>query len=225
MHTPTPNYGILRPEETDPMWDFEPQINDSWDIIADIPAPNKGAVLPQAGAYSIGDRFYKTDSKGIYILVVKDANWGWHWRPIHDAISPWLEVPDACMNIAGWDLNPTPTNPFAIALDNRGKCYWRGVIGTSAGNISRNVSHAVFKPLPTGIRPREAMTYALGHETLAVGTNGTLLTAWQGARIFIPHDPAGIPSVRCFGGTADFNRVHLGGSVNYAVGTSMYTLV
>lgn len=222
MHPPTPNYGLARPEPTDLMSDFETQLNDNWDEIADAASPPSGTTLPQAGDYNIGDRFYKTDTKSIYLLIVKDANWGWHWRPIQDAISPWLEVPATCMDIAGWTLNPVASYPFAIALDHRGKCYWRGLIGTAAGNISRNVSHAVFKPLPIGLRPRERGAYMLGHSVASVGTDGTNLTAYQGARIFISDDPLANQTVRCFGGTADFNRVHLAG-IHYAVGSARYT--
>lgn len=223
MHTPTPNYNLVRPDEYDDMSDFDVQINPNWDALSDAASPPSGTTLPQTGSYDVGDRFYKSDTKSIYILIAKDANWGWHWRPIQDAISPWFTVPTTCMNIAGWTLNPTASNPFAIAFDNRGKCYWRGVIGTSSGNISRNVSHAVFKSLPDGLRPRERGAYMLGHETLAVGTSGSNLNAYQGARIFISDDPVATQTVRCFGGTADFNRIHLGGAVQYAVGTAKYT--
>jgi hypothetical protein len=59
-----------------------------------------------------------------------------------------------------------------------------------------------------------------GHETIAVGTNGTLLTAYQGVRVFVPDDN-GQPSVRAFGGTAEFNRVYLNG-IQYAIGTAKY---
>lgn len=221
MHPPTPNYGLVRPESTDQMSDFDVQINPNWDEIADAASPPSGTTLPQSGSYNIGDRFYKTDTQSIYLLIVKDANWGWHWRPIQDAISPWLEVPATCMEIAGWTLNSVASNPFAIAFDHRGKCYWRGLIGPSAGNISRNVSHAVFKPLPTGLLPRNRGAYMLGHSVASVGTDGTLLSAWQGARIFISNDPTAFVTVRAFGGTADFNRVHLTG-VNYAVGQPNY---
>jgi hypothetical protein len=219
---PTPRYALQKPEVSDSMSNFETWLNGNWDKIADVPAPPNGTTLPQSGSYNVGDRFYKTDTKSIYILVAKDANWGWHWRPIQDAISPWFTVPNTCMAISGWTLNPVAANPFAIALDNRGRCYWRGVIGASSGTISRNVSHQVFRPLPLGIRPRERGAFMLGHETLSVGTDGTNLNCYQGARIFIFADDLNEQSVRCVGGTAEFNRVHLTG-VNYAVGSSLYT--
>lgn len=222
MHSPTPNYGLVRPESTDQMNDFDVQINPNWDELTDAASPPSGTTLPQSGSYNIGDRFYKSDTQSIYLLIVKDANWGWHWRPIQDAISPWFEVPTTCMDIAGWTLNPVTTNPFAIAFDHRGKCYWRGLIGPTSGNISRNVSHAVFKPLPGGLLPRGRSAYMLGHSVASVGTDGTLQSAWQGARIFISDDPVANPTVRAFGGTADFNRVHLTG-VNYAVGSARFT--
>lgn len=218
---PTPNYALAKPEDDDDMSDFDTWLNGNWTKIEDAVSPPSGTTLPQSGTYNVGDRFYKSDTKSIYILVCKDANWGWHWRPIHDAISPWFTVPTTCLEIAGWTLNPTATNPFAIAFDNRGKCYWRGVIGPVSGNISRNVSHLVFKTLPDGLRPRQRGAYMLGHETLSAGGSGTARNAYQGARIFISDDPAAFQSVRCFGGTADFNRVYING-VNYAVGTGKY---
>jgi len=231
MHSPTPNYGLVRPEDgrnggtDDVMNDPFNQINPNWDAINAAVGPNTGAVLPQAGSYDVGDRFYLTGTKSIYILVCKDANWGWHWRPIQDAISPWLTVPATCLNLGTWTLNPVAANPFAIAFDHRGKCYWRGVIGITAGTIVRATSHAVFKPLPIGLLPRQGGTFMLGHETIAVGNVGTNLNSWQGARLFIPRVDSANPTVRCFGGNAEFNRVHLGGAVNYAVGTALYTLV
>jgi hypothetical protein len=222
--SPTPNYGLARPEETDLMRDFETWLNPNWTKIEDAVSPPSGTTLPQNGIYNVGDRFYKSDTKSIYILVCKDANWGWHWRPVQDAISPWLTVPATCLDISGWTLNPVASDPFAIALDNRGKCYWRGIIGTSSGNIARNVSHQLFKPLPIGIRPRERGTFMLGHEGLSVGTDGTNLNSYQGARIFIHDTNTDTSSIRTFGGTADFNRVYLTG-INYAVGSAKYTTV
>jgi hypothetical protein len=224
---PTPNYGLHRPDDptSDMMSNFEVWLNQNWVKLEGVAAPDSGTTLPQAGSYNIGDRFYKSDTQSIYLLAAKDANWGWHWRPIQDAISPWLTIPTTCLVSpfdTTWTLNPTPTNPMAIAMDNRGRCYWRGIIGTVSGNIPRNASQSIFKPLPVGIRPRTRGAYMLGHENLAVSAVGTQLDSWQGARIFIFDDETSNHSIRCFGGTADFNRVHLTG-VNYAVGSGKYT--
>lgn len=219
----TPNYGFNKPGRSDSMANFETFINTNWDKMTGVTAPDSGATLPQSGSYSIGDRFYLTTTKSIYILIVKDANWGWHWRPVQDAISPWFTVPTTCLNLGTWTLNPVPANPFQIAYDHRGKCYWRGVIGITAGTFARSTSHQVFKPLPKGLAPRQAGAFMLGHETLAVSTSATALDAYQGARIYLFSDNTSFPSVRGFGGTADFNRVHLGGAVQYAVGTAKYT--
>jgi len=128
MHSPTPNYGLVRPEPIDPMNVPDVQINPNWDALAGVPAPNSGTTLPQSGSYNLGDRFYKSDTQSIYVLICKDVNWGWYWRPVHDAISPWFTVPTTCLQIAGWTLNPVVTNPFAIALDARGRCYWRELL-------------------------------------------------------------------------------------------------
>jgi hypothetical protein len=113
------------------------------------------------------------------------------------------------MAISGWTLTAVAGKPFAIALDNRGKCYWRGTVGPSTGAITR------------GSRPRLKGAYMLGHETLSVGTDGTNLNAYQGARIYISDTPTANPTVRAFGGTADPTIIHLGG-VQYAVGTTVY---
>lgn len=228
--TTTPNYGFIKPDpKTAFMRDFETYLNPMWTKIEDAVSPPSGTTLPQAGTYNIGDRFYKSDTKSIYLLVAKDANWGWHWRPIHDAISPWLTIPTTCLNApfnSTWTLNPTPANPMAIAFDNRGKCHWRGIIGPTAGTIVRATSHSVFKPLPEGLRPSRQGGFMLGHETIAVGTDGTLFVSYQGARLFLfdSRSPTGNQTIRCFGGNAEFNRVHLGG-VSYAVGVAQFFAV
>lgn len=219
--TPTPNYGLTKPEATDSMAAFDTWLNPNWDKLTAAAAPPSGTTLPQTGTYEPGDRFYLTTTKSIYILVAQDPSWGWYWRPVQDAISPWFTVPATCLNLGTWTINPVGGNPFQIAMDHRGKAYWRGVIGISSGTIPRNTNHSVFKSVPPGIRPRQAGAFMTGHETLAVGTNGTLLTAYQGVRVFLPDD-AGSPSVRAFGGTAEFNRVYLTG-IQYAVGTAKYT--
>jgi hypothetical protein len=220
---PTPNYGLNKVGNptSDAMSDFTTWLNNNWDKITAAAAPPSGTTLPQSGTYNVGDRFYKSDTKSIYILVVKDANWGWYWRPIHDAISPWFTVPTTVMKIAGWTLNPTPANPFQIAMDNRGRVYWRGIIGFTAGNMSRNVSYGLFGCPPLGIRPRQPGTFMLGHETLAVSSVATSLQGYQGARVFIPSDGIADTTMRCFGGNADFNRIHLSG-VAYAAGSNIF---
>lgn len=219
--TETANYRLNEAIPSDAMSDFETFLNFNLEKLRKAVGPPSGTTLPQSGPFDVGDRFYKSDTKSIYILVCKDANWGWYWRPIQDAISPWLLVPSTCLSLGTWTINPVAGNEFKIAMDNRGKCYWRGVIGITSGTIPRNTSHAVFKPVPTGIRPRQRGAYMLGHETLAVSSTATSLQAYQGARIFISDDSTANATVRCFGGTAEFNRVHLGG-VQYAVGTGQY---
>lgn len=221
----TPNYGITKADpKTALMSNFDLYINTPWDKITNAAAPPSGTTLPQSGSYNVGDRFYKSDTKSIYILVCKDANWGWHWRPVQDAISPWLSVSSTCLNLGTWTVNPVPANPMAIALDSRGRCYWRGVIGITSGTIPRNVSHSVFKAVPVGIRPARGGAFMLGHETLAVSTTSSgNYSSWQGCRIYISDGivPDFLPSVRAFGGSAEFNRIHLTG-VNYSVGTAQF---
>lgn len=218
----TPQYQLNLATPVDYMSDFETWINSSYEKLRKATGPLSGSTLPQSGPFDLGDRFYLTTTKSIYILIVKDANWGWHWRPVHDAISPWLTVPATALNLGTWTINPVGANPLAIAFDHRGKCYWRGVVGITAGTIPRNVTHFVLKPLPDGLRPRQRGAFMVGHETLAVGVDGTLLTAYQGARVYFSEDPTTEVGVRCFGGSAEFNRVHFGGAVNYAPGTGKY---
>lgn len=223
---PTPNYGLAKPKNdgTESMASFDVWLNPNWVKIEDAPAPNSGTTLPTSGTYNIGDRFYKTDTKSIYILIVKDADWGWLWRPVHDAISPWFTIPSTAINTAGWSVNSVAGNPFQIAFDNRGYCYWRGILGVTSGTFARNTNHTVLKVLPDGIRPSRNGVWMVGHETLAVGTDGTNLTAYQGARVFLSKNPSGLMSVRGFGGTADFARIHLTG-IMYASGNGSFTTV
>lgn len=218
----TANYDLNLPKQDSPMSDFEAWINFNFEKLRDAASPPSGTTLPQAGPYNVGDRFYKTDTKSIYILVAKDANWGWYWRPIHDAISPWFTVPSTCLALTGWSLNSVPANPFQIALDNRGRCFWRGIISSTPGNFARSTSFTLFKFLPAGIRPSYRGVWMLGHEPLSVLSSTTSLQAYQGARLFIPREGNVQASIRGFGGTADFNKVHLGG-VSYSVGTDRFT--
>lgn len=219
----TPNYALNKVGDpsVDQMKDFDIWLNANWDKILDAPAPPSGTVLPTSGSYNVGDRFYKTDTKSIYLLVTKDANWGWYWRPIHDPISPWYTVPNSAMIFGGWSLNIVPAAPMQIALDNRGRCFWRGIIAPSSGTFARATSIGLFACPPVGIRPRQRGVFMLGHETLAVNSTPTSLQSYQGARIFIPDDGISNTTVRGFGGTADFNKIHLTG-IQYAVGTGLY---
>lgn len=228
MGNQTPNYKLNKPDPTsgDLMSDFDTWLNSNWTTLEGVAAPDSGTTLPTFGSYNLGDRFYKTDTRSIYILICKDANWGWYWRPIHDAISPWVTVPNTAMNIAGWGLNVVAGNPMQIALDNRGKVYWRGIIGPTSGTFARNTSHQVFKTIPNGISPRESGSYMVGHDTLAVNTTATSLQSYQGVRVFLPDGMIAnqLPTVRGFGGTADFNRVHLTG-IHYPAALGRFTAV
>jgi hypothetical protein len=219
--TPTPNYAMNIALPDDSMAQFETWFNANWDKITDVPAPPSGAALPQVGTYNLGDRFYLTTTQSIYILVCKDVDWGWHWRPIQDGISPWLTIPATVLSGAGWTINPVVADPLAIAIDHRGHVYWRGVIGTTPGNIARFTNHNPIKTIPFGLRPREDSAFQLGVEPLAIA--GTTTQAWQGARMYIPGSGAAVLSIRTSGGTADPNRIWLGGNVNYAAGTAQYT--
>lgn len=218
---PTPNYGLAKPLPTESMSDFTTNLNNNWDKVTAIPSPDiiTGA-LPQTGSYNLGDRVFRTNDSSIYLLIVKDATWGWFWRPVHAAIAPWINVPSAVVNIAGWSFSVDAVNPFAISFDNRGNCYWRGVIGLTSGTLAFNTSLTVIKPLPVGMLPRQSAMYPLGHFPMTGVANESEM-----ARIFISETGAG-PTFRAQGtGTSAMQKFWLDGSVQYAVGTSQYTSI
>lgn len=220
MSSLTPNYGLLKPATSDSMAAFQTNFNDNWDRINGIPAPNiiTGA-LPQVGSYNVGDRVFRTNDNSIYILVTKDATWGWFWRPVHAAIAPWITVPTA-VNVAGapWSFAFDVNNPFAISLDNRGNCYWRGAVGVTSGLITRNSSITLTVNMPTGILPRQSSMYLLGHDAYGAAAGQA-----EAGRIFIPEVNSAPVTVRLQGnGTNAVNVLYLDGNVQYAIGTAHY---
>lgn len=227
---PTEYYGLKLTEQTEAMSDFEAQINANLSKIEGIPAPpeDTGSLLPTSGDFEVGDRIYFSPQQSIYILICKDQYWGWHWRPVHYPISPWVTPPDPIL-AAGWTKEKITGKPLQLALDYRGNCHWRGTVGTSSGTIPQITSIEVFRPLPLGFRPRMTGVYQLGHETLAVSDPALNQVAnWQGARLSLPDtiriDAGNTNTIRAFGGTAEFSTVHLS-NVSYAIGTERYTSV
>lgn len=155
------NYPFFYPTSSDKMSDVKKNITNNFKLIEprnDITVIAAGAPLPQAGNYEIGDRVFRNDPAGNgtwpsnYLLVTKDANWGWHWRPIQQNISPWIDIPSTAIeDTTNWELHPT--NKFQIALDSRGWCHWRGMLRTKTPGITPASSLIVLKAIPTGIRP------------------------------------------------------------------------
>jgi hypothetical protein len=204
MGTTTSNYGFFMPDESDSMADVEVNITDNFEIIASKGEPTviaAGAALPQVGDYELFDMVFRDDARtdttwpSLYILVCKDENWGWHWRPIQQITSPWVNVPATAIQDANFQLGTTA--PVQIALDSRGWCHWRGRISRTSVGIPSATSFSVFKTLPLGLRPCfEAMyTTALSPIQSAAGKAGN-----TGGRFFMNED--GTSSVRCFNSTA-----------------------
>lgn len=197
----TPNYNFFVPEGSDSMADIEKNMTTSLETLesrAAITVIAAGAALPQVGSYVIGDRVFRNDAQsgsGVwpsnYILVCKDANWGWHWRPIQQVLSPWVDVPATAIEHVSFELHPTIK--FQIALDSKGYCHWRGCIRTKTPGMVANSTFVVFKNIPVGIRPNVELmhTVALSPVQSAAGKAGNV-----GARINLIND--GSSSFRFF---------------------------
>jgi hypothetical protein len=160
MGTNTDNYDFFMPDPSDSMADVKKNITDNFKIIEprnDITVISAGGALPQAGSYEVGDRVFRADAASsptwpsVYILVCKDANWGWHWRPIQQILSPWVTVPSTVINNADFQIHPTRL--FQIALDSRGWCHWRGSLRKITAGITTGTQTNILKNIPIGIRP------------------------------------------------------------------------
>ncbi|MFE1145203.1 hypothetical protein [Streptomyces rochei] len=194
-----PNYPFFYPKASDLMKDVKKNVTDNFKIIEprnDITVIPAGGALPQSGNYNIGDRVFRNDPPNNnqwpsnYILVTKDVNWGWHWRPIQQIISPWVTVPANCIELTSdWEVHPTRL--LQIALDSRGWCHWRGVIRTKVPGIPVNTSIVVFKNIPEGIRPNVNFMHTLSVSPIrsAAGKAGNV-----SGRIYC--DNAGYSSLR-----------------------------
>lgn len=214
----TTNYGFVKPDKTSPMSDFTTYLNNNWDAIEGVVAPNviTGA-LPQTGTYNVGDRVFRTDDNSIYILVCKDTTWGWFWRPVHAAIAPWITVPSTAVTNSLWNGAINPSNPFAISLDNRGNCHWRGALGLNTSTLSGNFSYTPLANLPAGLLPRESGIFTLGYEAFGAATG-------EVEQVRISMTTTGALSIRIqgvFTTTCQVSKVYLA-DVNYAIGTMLY---
>lgn len=199
----TTNYGFVKPDDSSLMSQFETYMNGNWTAIEGVPAPPSiTGALPQSGPYNLYDRVYRTDDQSIYILIVKDASWGWHWRPVHAAISPWIFIDglDIYEN-AAWN-NPAPSN-VAVAYDNKGHIHWRGFI-SRATSMPWNSTDQIFKDLPLGMYPSRSLSIVADPVNAAVTASG--LGMVQFVRLFIsgadrsPVGTVGDSNVRLFGG-------------------------
>lgn len=166
----TENYGLFLPKGADNMGNVRQSITNSFEKLStrnNITVIAADGALPQAGNYELGDRVFRNDDPGVankwpsnYILVCKDENWGWHWRPIQQLMSPWVDVPaTAIEDTANFELHPTWK--WQIALDKRGWCHWRGAIRKKVAGITANSTYNVLKFLPLGLRPPVDMLHTL----------------------------------------------------------------
>lgn len=226
MDTFTDNYGFTKPDDTSLMRSFETYMNGNWTAIEGVVAPpNITGALPQSGSYNLYDRVYRTDDQSIYILIVKDVDWGWHWRPVHAAISPWIQIRDFDIyENAAWD-NPVPSN-LQVAYDNKGHIHWRGFLQRSSP-IPHNVTEQLFKDLPKGMYPSRTISYMADPVTAAVTASGFGMV--QYVRLFIsgsdrvPVGTVGDSNIRLFSGdSAGTQPSTLFFNFDYAVGASWY---
>lgn len=200
----TENYSLFMPDESDSMADVVTNLTENFQKIEPRGDPTiiaADGALPQVGNYEVGDRVFRNDPVGgvdgvhwpsSYLLVAKDANWGWHWRPIQQILSPWVTVPATAFADANYEQHAT--TPLQIALDYRGWCRWRGRIQKTAAGIPAATSISVFKTLPEGIRPNVDVMHTVALSPItgtATGKPGNI-----SGRIFIAQ--SGASSIRCF---------------------------
>jgi hypothetical protein len=188
----TPNYGLFKPVPTDSMADVKKNLTDSFEKLvtrADPTVIANGGALPQVGDYEIGDRVIRMkavadsfDHTSSFILVCKDATWGWHWRPVQNILSPWIVLPAGVIDNVNWSLNAT--YPPAIALDSRGFVHWRGAITFNA-SIANMTSFFPFKTLPVGLRPNSDFYHTVPVDPI---NSGTGLTGYKGGRVKMEPD-------------------------------------
>jgi len=222
----TTNYGFVKPDDLSLMRSFETYMNGNWTAIEGVVAPPSiTGTLPQSGSYNLYDRVYRTDDQSIYILIVKDVLWGWHWRPVHAAISPWIQIRafDIFEN-AAWN-NPGPSN-LQVAYDNKGQMHWRGFLQRTSAMVW-NTTEAIFKDMPKGIYPSRSFSYVADPVTAAVTASGFGMV--QYARLFFsgadrnPVGTIGDSNVRLFGGdSAGTQPSNLFFNFDYAVGASWF---
>lgn len=185
----TENYNLFLPKPEDSMADVVKNLTNSFNVL--LPRGNPtiiaaGGALPQSGSYELGDRVFRNDAissttyPSSYILICKDVNWGWHWRPVQTIISPWVTLTSTIWDTADFELHPT--SPLQIALDSHGYCHWRGAFRRPAAGIPQDVTISPFKEIPLGIRPnvRFMHTLAVSPVVSTTGTNG-----YSGGRIFM----------------------------------------
>lgn len=188
----TPNYGLFLPKSSDSMADIRKNLTNSFEKLSTRAEPTiiaNGGSLPQVGNYEIGDRVIRQktiadpfDHDSSFILVCKDVNWGWHWRPVQQIVSPWITIPASAIANVNWSLNAT--YPPAIALDSKGFVHWRGAITFNA-SIANMTSFFPFKTVPVGLRSNSEFFHTVPVDPI---NSGTGLTGYKGGRIKMSPD-------------------------------------
>jgi hypothetical protein len=208
----TSNYGFPLAGGSDPMSDVKTYVTDSFkklESINNLTVIAAGQPLPQSGNYKLGDRVFRNDVAGgntwpsNYILVVQDAVWGWHWRPIQQIVSPWVDVPAAVINDATFAMN---TFKWQIAFDSRGFCHWRGSIKSVAVGITPG-DYNILKNIPVGLRPAVRIVHGLALSPVSGGTSG--LTSNVSARMRMFTD--GSSSFRFYNSASTVQNIWLDG--------------
>lgn len=176
--TATQHYGWNLPAPADSMSDTSDSFNNAFfgmnttlmgptrGVVAGSVLPTKvGAAAP--GDYQPGDTIHLTGWKSNFILVAIDPNtgsnayWGYIWRPIHAAWSPWVAV-----STTAWpdptNYNTSGTNPLRYRTSNRGEFQFSGGAKTVAGTPwpkYTGTAQTLLK-LPVAAAPPLAGTYA-----------------------------------------------------------------
>lgn len=176
MATTSNVYGFNLPDPNDSMADVQSHLIANFTKLKNsgqFPIIDANDPLPQSGSYEVGDSVFKDDPvsfdlsplvvhswPSIYILVCKDPNWGWYWRPVQINQSPWFEVPASAISNSDFEIHPN--YPLSIALDNQGWCHWRGAIrAKNPGLTPLSLNTTVFHPIPFGIRPNTQVMHTV----------------------------------------------------------------
>jgi len=187
----TANYGLFMPDPTDLMSDVVTNLTENFEKLSTRAEPTiiaAGGALPQVGNYEIGDRVVRlkgvdpNDHTSSFILVCKDTNWGWHWRPVQTILSPWVTISNTAIDNVNWSLNAT--YPPAIALDSKGFVHWRGCITFNA-SINNMTTFFPFKNIPVGLRPNSEFFHTIPVDPV---NSGTGLTGYKGGRVKMETD-------------------------------------
>jgi hypothetical protein len=220
-------YKLFKPDETSSSINSPATLDATWTKIEGIPGPDIIATgIPPVGVYNIYDRVYVQDIKDVLLLVVKDDNWGEYWRPIYNAIGPWINVPNTALNRPGWSNSILTGVPWQIAMDNRGRCYWRGATGINA-SVTNTSTLNFIKDLPAGLRPARHLGWVpIGTNTINVTVAATGYNAYQSAFLYLNKGGLATDSaIRVRGGNGSINPgiFYFTGAVDYDLGTFEYT--